>query len=84
MMHGSWRILFYAVFLIAPISIGPLAFAQNATNSTNFIPPNAIRTTNGGWITPPTLHEEILSLVLLTNILIMEFVETSHSFCFKK
>ena len=27
-------------------------FAQNATNSTYSIPPNAIRTPNGGWVTP--------------------------------
>ncbi|HYL66862.1 MAG TPA: hypothetical protein VEU72_06875 [Nitrosopumilaceae archaeon] len=26
--------------------------AQNVTNSTNSMPPNAIRTPNGGWITP--------------------------------
>jgi hypothetical protein len=32
-------------------------FAQNATNSTNSIPPNAIRTPNGGWMTPLQTHD---------------------------
>jgi hypothetical protein len=32
-------------------------FAQNAINSTNSIPPNAIRTPNGGWITPLQTHD---------------------------
>ncbi|MDE1873477.1 MAG: hypothetical protein KGH99_08385, partial [Thaumarchaeota archaeon] len=29
-----------------------LVFAQNVTNSTSSMPSNAIRTQNGGWVTP--------------------------------
>ena len=39
------------IFVITSLTT-TLAFAQNATNSTNSIPPNAIRTPDGGWITP--------------------------------
>lgn len=38
-------------------------FAQNATNSTNSIPPNAIRTPNGVWVTPlQTTMKKILDV----------------------
>ncbi len=33
-------------------------FAQNVTNSTYSMPPNAIRTPNGGWITPPQTTDQ--------------------------
>src|SRR5437879_928754 len=41
-----------AILLISAILFFNEASAQNMTNSTNQIPPGAIRTPNGGWIMP--------------------------------
>lgn len=52
----DWRILktlHIAIILISALLITiNSVFAQNVANSTNSIPSNAIRTPNGGWITP--------------------------------
>ncbi len=56
-MINSRQSLFFILILLSSILVMPSTFAQNV-NSINSTPSNAIRTSNGSWVTPLQTHKK--------------------------